>query len=173
VRCNLPRIIVFDVNETLLDVSSLAPVFKAIYGDSGALREWLSLLLLHSEVAALAGPYFDFSTLARPALKMVAESREMGLAPSDEDEILHGMLSLPAHREAPEGLEKLRRAGLTLVTLTNSTQRAVEQQLATAGLSGFFERNFSVELKPSTCLPRNSKCQSMIFAWSRRTPGIL
>jgi len=63
----MARIIVFDVNETLLNVRHLEPLFAEAFGDRAALREWFSLLLLHSEVAALAGPYFDFATLARAA----------------------------------------------------------------------------------------------------------
>jgi len=55
------------------------------------------------------------------------------------------MLSPPPHPEVPAALETLRDAGLRLVTLTNSSQQAVDQQLANAGISKFFERNFSVD----------------------------
>ena len=39
----------------------------------------------------------------------------------------------------------LRQAGFRLVTLTNSPPAVVEQQLANAGLTDFFERAFSVD----------------------------
>jgi len=52
----MPRILVFDVNETLLDVQALEPLFADAFGDGGAQREWFSTLLLYSEVATLAGP---------------------------------------------------------------------------------------------------------------------
>jgi 2-haloacid dehalogenase len=71
----MARIIVFDVNETLLNVRHLEPLFEEAFGDRAALREWFSLLLQHSEVATLADPYFDFATLARAALQMTASSR--------------------------------------------------------------------------------------------------
>jgi hypothetical protein len=35
-----PRIIVFDVNETLLDVGALAPQFQRLFGNSGVGQEW-------------------------------------------------------------------------------------------------------------------------------------
>jgi 2-haloacid dehalogenase len=38
----MPRIIVFDVNETLLDVKALEPHFVRLFGDGRALREWFS-----------------------------------------------------------------------------------------------------------------------------------
>lgn len=141
----MPRVIVFDVNETLLDVRALEPHFRRVFGDETVLREWFSLLLLHSQVASLAGPYFDFATLAKAALKMTAASRQIRIAEADMAAILTGMLSLPTHREVPGALETLQQAGLTLVTLTNSTQQAVDEQMSNAGIAKYFERNFSVD----------------------------
>ena len=141
----MARIIVFDVNETLLNVRHLEPLFEEAFGDRAALREWFSLLLLHSEVATLAGPYFDFATLARAALQMTACSRGVVLSEHSAERILEGMASLPPHTEVPDALQSLRNGGLRLVTLTNSSQRVVDQQIRNAGLDRFFERNFSVD----------------------------
>ncbi len=44
-----------------------------------------------------------------------------------------------------QALGVLKNAGLRMVTLTNSSQKAVEQQVHNAGLSDFFEKNFSVD----------------------------
>ena len=139
------RIIVFDVNETLLNVRHLDPLFEEAFGDKSALREWFSLLLLHSEVATLAGPYFDFATIARAALQMTASARRVALSIQIEDRVLGSMASLPPHPEVPDALKSLRNAGLRLVTLTNSSQRVVDRQIRNAGLDTFFERNFSVD----------------------------
>jgi hypothetical protein len=62
----MPRIIVFDVNETLLDVDALKPHFARAFGDELVLREWFSTVLLYSEVASLAGPYADFGAIGGP-----------------------------------------------------------------------------------------------------------
>ena len=141
----MPRIIVFDVNETLLDVSALEPDFVRVFGDGRALREWFSTLLLYSEVATLAGPYADFPAIGGAALEMTAMSRGMQISVEDRDRILESMLALPAHQEVPAGLQRLRDAGLRLVALTNSSPSAVHAQLRNAGLSALFEREFSVE----------------------------
>lgn len=139
------RIIVFDVNETLLNVRHLTPLFEQVFGDQAALKEWFAGLLLHSEVATLAGPYFDFATLAGAALQMTASARGMSLSKENEDRILGAMSSLPPHPEVPQALKTLRDAGLRLVTLTNSSQRIVDEQMRNSGLDIFFERNFSVD----------------------------
>ena len=38
-------IIVFDVNETLLDIDTLAPLFERVFGDATVLREWFAQLM--------------------------------------------------------------------------------------------------------------------------------
>lgn len=141
----MKRILVFDVNETLLDVRALEPAFLHLFGDGNARRDWFSTLLLYSEAATLAGPYIDFPAIAGAALDMTAERRGIRLLATDRDHILKGTLTLPAHADAAAGLQRLRDAGWRLVALSNSGQAAVEAQLTNAGLSLYFERMFSVE----------------------------
>jgi 2-haloacid dehalogenase len=141
----MPRVIVCDVNETLLDVGALEPRFKETFGDGRVLQEWFTTVLLYSEVATVAGPYSDFGTIAGAALDMVAQARGISMSATDRGRILQGMLSLPAQPDVRDGLQVMLDAGLRLVTLTNSAPTAVQQQLQNAALSSFFERSFSVD----------------------------
>jgi 2-haloacid dehalogenase len=50
-------IIVFDVNETLLDIEILEPLFRRLFGSGHAMREWFAQLILYSEALTLAGAY--------------------------------------------------------------------------------------------------------------------
>ena len=43
-----PPLIVFDVNETLLDLETMEPTFQRIFGDKGAMRLWFADLILYS-----------------------------------------------------------------------------------------------------------------------------
>jgi 2-haloacid dehalogenase len=141
----VPRVIVCDVNETLLDVRALEPEFKHAFGDPRILQEWFAQVLLYSEVATLAGPYAEFARIAGAALDMIAATREITLSADRRTRILQGMLKLPPHPDVSDGLQTMRDAGLHLVTLTNSAPSAVEQQLANSGLASFFDRAFSVD----------------------------
>jgi len=141
----MPRIIVFDVNETLLDIGALEPHFVRAFGDHVALREWFNTVLLYSEVVSLAGPYADFGALGAAALDMTAGSRGISLMPEDRERILTGTRSLPPHPDVRDGLRRLKDAGFRTVTLTNSAPATVEQQLRHAGLDVLFERVFSVD----------------------------
>jgi 2-haloacid dehalogenase len=138
-------VIVCDVNETLLDIGALAPLFEQAFGDGRVLQEWFHTVLLYSEVATLAGPYSSFANIGDAALQMTADARGVTLTPTGRDRILKGMLTLPPHPDVREGLETLRDASLRLVTLTNNPPETVHQQLAHAGLAELFEHTFSVE----------------------------
>jgi 2-haloacid dehalogenase len=138
-------IIVFDVNETLLDLSALDPAFQSAFGDAGVRRVWFARVLQSAFVATIAGPYADFGAIAGDALDVVARLRGTDLSATDKKEILQGILSLPAHPDVTEGLGMLRDAGLRLATLTNSTRRAVTAQLTNAGLTEFFEHTITVD----------------------------
>jgi 2-haloacid dehalogenase len=139
------RILVFDVNETLLDVGALGPQFERLFGTAAVGQEWFSNVVLYSQVAALAGPYAEFGTIARGALDMTAAARGVTLSEEDRAGILRGLVSLPAHPDVSDGLQALRQSGFRLVTLTNSAPAAVKQQLTSAGLAGFFEQSYSVD----------------------------
>jgi 2-haloacid dehalogenase len=139
------RIVVFDVNETLLDLSSVDPLFELAFGDRTARREWFATVLRYSQVLTIAGPYVDFSALGRAVLDMIAASRGVRLIDEHRDRILAGLLLLRAHDEVPAALDRLRAAGCRLVALTNSAPSAVQQQLANAGLAPYLERVFSVD----------------------------
>jgi len=85
VTSRVPRVIVCDVNETLLDLGALDPHFKATFGDGRVLQEWFANVLLYSEVATLAGPYSDFASIGGAALDMVAGARGITLSSADRE----------------------------------------------------------------------------------------
>ena len=50
-----PSVLVFDVNETLIDFESMDPLFEKIFGDRRVMREWLSQLIMYSMTITLSG----------------------------------------------------------------------------------------------------------------------
>ncbi|MCG3879164.1 haloacid dehalogenase type II [Psychrobacter sp. Ps6] len=140
-----PSIIVFDVNETLLDIDTLTPFFTRVFGKQNVLREWFAQLVLYSQTMTLSGLYTPFGEIGVGTLHMIADIRQVTLTESDIDEFKERMSALPAHPDAAPALTRLRNAGFRLVTLTNSASSASPTPLEKAGLSQFFEQHFSVE----------------------------
>ncbi|MEH6666753.1 MAG: HAD family hydrolase [Psychrobacter sp.] len=140
-----PSIIVFDVNETLLDIDTLTPLFTRVFGKQRVLREWFAQLVLYSQTMTLSGLYTPFGELGVGALRMVADIRQVTLTDADINDFKERMSALPAHPDAAPALTRLREAGFRLVTLTNSASSPSPTPLEKAGLSQFFEHHFSVE----------------------------
>jgi len=149
----MARTIVFDVNETLLDLSALDPPFERAFGRSGVRREWFAQMLQSAFVSTITDSYEDFGTIGRGALDMVAQRSGVELAAEERDAILGTMRELPPHPEVAAALERLRDAGLRLAALTNSTEAVATAQLTNAGLTPLFERILSADsarrLKPA------------------------
>ena len=117
----MARVLVFDVNETLLDLAALREPFSRAFGDAAPMGEWFARLLHGSLVATLTDTYEDFATIARRALDAVAQRSGRDLHVAERDAILGTMLELPAHTEVPDALSRLRSAGFPLATLTKSS----------------------------------------------------
>lgn len=138
------RIVVFDVNETLLDIEILNPFFERRFGDARVMRQWFAELILYSQALTLSGSYTEFGKLAVAVLTMVADVKGVCLEPGHIEDFKDHMRRLPAHQDAVPALEILRDAGFRLVTLTNSAPDAGSSALEKSGIAHFFETQFSV-----------------------------
>jgi len=147
------RVILFDVNETLLDFRHLDPLFKKHFGRSSLRTDWFAQMLQLTFVGVITGRHVDFTTAQRGALRVLAARVHVDLGADAVDEIVAGMRELPPHPEVPAGLEALRDAGYRLGTLTNSPPAIVEEQMRRAGLTDSFDLVLSAEdagrLKPA------------------------
>jgi 2-haloacid dehalogenase len=140
-----PKVLVFDVNQTMLDLNALRPHFARVFGDGKTMDEWFSLLLHYSLVVSVADAYTDFGSVGRAVLEMLASTKGVKLSTEDATRILQGLLSLPPHADVPDSLKRLRAAGFRMVTLTNSSSSALKAQLQNAGLTQYFDEAISVE----------------------------
>jgi 2-haloacid dehalogenase len=144
---------VFDVNETLLDLSGLDGPFERLFGDRGARTAWFGQLLQSAMVATITDRYADFGTVGRAALEMTAARLGVTLSDDDREAVVAGMTRLPAHPEVPGALRRLEQAGTRLAALTNSTERVARAQLEHAGILDRFQAVLSADavrrLKPA------------------------
>jgi 2-haloacid dehalogenase len=154
-----PTVLVFDLNETLIDINSMAPLFERIFGDPRAMREWFGQLVTYSMAATLSGRYIDYITLGQGLLQMLANIHGVNITNDDVHSVKVGMLTMPAHSDVEDGLVALRDSGFRLVTLTNSPPNPDgPTPLEHAGLAHFFEQQFSVDacraFKPAAAVYR-------------------
>lgn len=140
-----PAILLFDVNETLLDIDALAPLFARVFGDARVLRDWYAQLVVYSQAATLTGRYVPFGALGADVLAMLGRIHHRRVDPDAIEELAATTASLPAHDGVAAALERLRGAGFRLATLTNSAPSPSPTPLEKAGLAPFFEASLSVD----------------------------
>ena len=149
----MPNVLVFDVNETMLDLRALDPHFERVFGDATVRRQWFQQFVQNFLVTVVLGTYVDFGTIGRGALDMVAERLGKTLTDDDRRRILGTIRELPPYPEVRESLERLKGAGFRLGTLTNSTKHVAEAQLQNAALIDLFDQVLSADevkrLKPA------------------------
>jgi 2-haloacid dehalogenase len=142
---NLPMI-VFDVNETLLDLDTMSPLFERVFREKLAMRLWFANLILYSEALTLAGVYAPFTEIGTAVLQMLAETHGIRITAADKKELTQQFATMPPHPEVPEALKKLRTAGFRLFTLTNNLVEVQSLQLNHGGILDEFEELFSVDI---------------------------
>src|SRR5271155_1511375 len=138
-------LIVFDVNETVLDLGTMEPTFERIFGEKGAMRLWFANLILYSAALTVAGCYVPFTDIGSAVMKMLADTRGVKIDDKDRQELTEKFSTMPPHPEVPAALRKLRDAGFRLFTLTDNLIEVQTRQLEHGGIVDLFERRFSAD----------------------------
>lgn len=140
-----PKLLIFDVNGTLLNMESIKEAINYAYKHPGAFTQWFSWLLQYSLVDTVTKSYHPFSEIAKASLQMTADSLQANIDEAFMEDILKSMQQLPPYPEILKVLTMLKQAGYKMVTLTNSAPAAQQKQLEFAQLKDFFEDTFSVD----------------------------
>ncbi|HTX03517.1 MAG TPA: haloacid dehalogenase type II [Candidatus Acidoferrales bacterium] len=138
-------LVVFDVNETLIDLESVTPVFERILGEKISMRLWFANLILYSQALTLANTYVPFTEIGGAVMEMLARTRGKTVTKDDKLALTNAFASMPPHPEVPAALDRLREAGFRLFTLTDNLLEIQTRQLEGGRIAEKFERRFSVD----------------------------
>ncbi len=138
-------IILFDVNETLLDMSALKNKINSLLKSTKGFRIWFGMLLQYSLVDNCTNNYHDFPAIADAALEMTAKALKAELDQKEKKEALQTIKELSAYEDVPKGLKLLKENGFRLATLTNSPATTLSAQLQYAKLTEYFEATLSID----------------------------
>jgi 2-haloacid dehalogenase len=107
-----PKLLFFDVNETLLDLSAMkTSVAQALDGRTDLLPLWFTTMLQYSLVATVGDNYDDFLEIGAAAMIMVARNNGVTLSQAAARRAMLPIRSLPPHPDIPSGLDQLKKAG--------------------------------------------------------------
>lgn len=142
-----PKVLFFDVNETLLDLAPVKkPIGKALNGREDLISLWFTTMLQYSLVMSAGGQYEGFGNIGAATLQMVAANNDIKISEVEARDIaINALRGLPAHPEVKNALKQLKEDGYKLVSFTNSSNDGVKKQFESAGLTDYFDERLSVE----------------------------
>lgn len=149
----MARAVIFDVNETLLDLAALDPLFLVWFGDAAVRRAWFALTLHYAMTLAATRAHRSFGDVGAVALSELTRQRNVVLPDYAGELLRESVRRLPAHPDVEPGLRLLQKAGLTLAALSNNPLPVIQEQMRANGLTGYFSEIMSVDeagaLKPA------------------------
>jgi 2-haloacid dehalogenase len=137
-----PRLVAFDVIETMMSLEPLRTRFEDIGLPGGALETWFARTLRDGMALAATGDYQPFRRVAAGALRAVSGQRADDAAAAH---VLDGFATLPAHPDVEPALRCLAAAGVPAVCLTNGSADVTMAFLDRAGITDLVDRVISVE----------------------------
>lgn len=145
-RPQRPRLVVFDVNETLSDMSVMGERFAEVGAPRQLAPTWFAGLLRDGFALTAAGTYASFAELGEGLLRVQLAGLLLnrGVAEAVEH-IMDGFGRLQLHPDVVPGTAALTDLGLRLVTLTNGSTSVAAGLFERAGIRDRFEQLLSVE----------------------------
>lgn len=140
--------IVFDVNETLSDMSPMGQHFTAVGAPAQLAAMWFASLLRDGFALTAVGANPSFAELTAEALRAALTGRVDDLEGAVQH-IMSGLADLPVHADVVEGIRALHRLNLRLVTLSNGSTAVAQGLFDRNDVADCFERLLSVEQAPS------------------------
>lgn len=141
-----PRLIVFDVNETLSDMTAMADRFADVGASPDMSSLWFAGLLRDGFALVAAGAACSFVDIGSGLLRVMLSGTELDRPVEDAVEhIMSGFVGLDPHPDVAQGVEALTSLGIRLVTLSNGSTRVAESLLEAAGVRRNFETLLSVD----------------------------
>jgi 2-haloacid dehalogenase len=139
------RNIVFDCNESILDLTAITPVFQRLFGAPAVMRLWFRELITYSQALTIADVYVPFTDIGGAVLEKIAAAKGVKVTADDREELIGRFATMPPYPDVPGALQRLKAAGFLLFTLTDNTAPISGRQLTYGGLIDLFDRRFSVD----------------------------
>ena len=147
------KTLVFDVNETLLDLSVLKLHFDKIFGNENVLHEWFNQCIHNAMLSVILETNLNFKDVGRHSLTMIGDKYNINIKNEDRDLLVQDMTRLPPHYDVVDSMNLLKKNNFRLIALSNNSSDTLLKQLKNAQLDFYFDEIISVEiastLKPS------------------------
>lgn len=157
-----PKIIVFDVYETLLTMSDVERRVNQLMDSSRGYTIWFELLMQYCFVNNSLDNFHDFVSIGKATLQMTASRLGRTVTEPEANDILTLLKHLPVHEDVQSCLSELNDKGYTIIALTNAPEKLVLERMERTGLISYFSHVFSAETV------KKYKPEKSVYHWAAK-----
>jgi 2-haloacid dehalogenase len=116
-----PALLLFDVNETLSDMSPMSRRFEDVGAPAHLASTWFAGLLRDGFALTVVAASGSFASIAAEALRVSLHGQPLNRGTEDAvQHVLDGFAELTVHADVPDGIHALRDLGIRLATLSTA-----------------------------------------------------
>lgn len=145
----VPPLVLFDVNETLSDMSVMSQHFEELGAPPQLAGLWFAAVLRDGFALTAVGQNVPFRDVAEGTLQAVLAgqplNRDIGEA---VEHVFSGLQGLPVHADVADGIRDLAAGGVDMAALTNGAAATAEALLDRAGVRDLVGAVLSVQDAP-------------------------
>ena len=140
-----PSVLLFDVNETLSDLSPMGDRFAEAGLPAHWAPTWFAGLLRDGFAVTVTGRRASFRAIGADLLRGLAAGVDGVDADAVVEHVLGAFTTLDLHPDVVDGLRQLQESGIRMATLTNGAATIPQTLLEQAGVDDVMERFLSVD----------------------------
>ena len=161
-----PKVIAFDINETVFSLETIRPRLTALGLPATALEVWFASALRDAFAIAITDRFAPFRSVLEGALASLLSTHDLSSTPNEIAAVLDGMAELKPHPDARETFALLADEGFRIVALSNSPSASTEKLLRRGGLDRYVEMVLSVDQV------QRSKPRPEVYLHAAQTTGV-
>lgn len=158
-----PEVILFDVYDTLLDMSEVEKKVNSLMNSRLGYTVWFELFMEYCFVDNCTVQFNEFDAIAKATLTMCAKKFRVKLSEHNCETVLNLLKHLPVHDGVQDGLSNLNDREYRIAALTNSPEATVRERMSRTGLISYFESVLSAEHV------RKYKPSIAVYQWAAKT----
>ena len=140
-----PKLLLFDVYETLLDMEMLERKANIILNSKRGYLYWFELFMQYCFIDNSLDIHHSFVSIAKATLQIAGKNLGEHITEDQADEVVEMLNHLPLKEGITEALSDLYDQNYRIAALTNASQQIIESRMETTGLISYFEEVLSAE----------------------------
>ena len=139
------RLVIFDVNQTMFNLSEIEFRFMSVKLNPNLVNYWFTSILKEGFASSINKVFVDFFSIAKSELIKLSIIESRKLSNKEIKYVLEGFNRLKMNPTVKKSLSRIYKKGYTTVTLTNGSKNVTERMLEYNQCRHLVKKCFSIE----------------------------